>query len=317
MTSDAEPAPPAPAYAPSAREERPFFAIGLRLFAMFCISIMFASVKLAHGWGVNMVETLFYRQALALPLVFAWIAATEGPGAVGTSRIGTHASRTALGLAGMVLNFGAYILLPMTEATTIGFTMPIFGTILSALLLKERTGIYRWSAVIAGFVGVLVMTRPEAGHFPLLGVCVALGAAVVTALISILLRELGRTEGAAVTVFWFTLLSIPPLGLLMLFFGQAHDLPTWGLLVLTGISGGLAQLGMTGALRWAPVSVVLPMDYSTILWATIIGWLVWQDWPMLTTFLGAAMIVASGLSIAMREHLRMRQAIVNREPEKP
>ncbi|WP_419722918.1 DMT family transporter [Sphingobium aquiterrae] len=307
MTSEAEPAPPAPAHAPLAREERPFMAIGLRLLAMFSISIMFASAKLLNGWGVNLVETLFYRQALALPMVFAWIAFTDGPGAVRTSRIGTHSSRTALGLFGMILNFGSYILLPLTEATTIGFTMPIFGTILSALILRERTGIHRWSAVIMGFLGVIIMTRPDSGHFPLIGVAVALTGAVVTALISILLRELGRTEGAAVTVFWFTFLSVPPLSVLMIFYAQPHDTATWALLVLMGLSGGIAQLCMTGALRWAPVSVVLPMDYSTIIWSTILGWLIWNDWPLVTTFIGATFIVASGLYIALREHLRIRR----------
>lgn len=308
MTSEAEPAPPAPAHAPLAREERPFMAIGLRLLAMFAISIMFAAAKLLHGRGVNLVETLFYRQALALPMVFAWIALTDGPGAVRTRRIGAHASRTALGLFGMVLNFGSYILLPLTEATTIGFTMPIFGTILSALLLRERTGIHRWSAVMLGFVGVVIMVRPDTGHFPLFGVAVALTGAVATAVISIMLRSLGRTEGAAVTVFWFTLLSMPPLFGLMIFYAQPHDSTTWAVLIIMGLCGGIAQLGMTGALRWAPVSVVLPMDYSTIIWSTILGWLIWNDWPLATTFVGAAFIVASGLYIALREHIRMREA---------
>lgn len=303
MTSETIPAPPAP----PVREERPFFAIGLRLAAMFSITIMFALVKVLSERGVHLAESLFYRQALALPLVFAWIACTQGANAIRTRRIGVHVSRTALGLIGMALNFSSYILLPMTEATTIGFTMPIFGTILSALLLREMTGIHRWSAVILGFVGVLIMVRPDADHFPLAGVAVALSAAIVTAVIAIMLRELGRTEGAAVTVFWFTLLSMPPLGLGMLFYAQPHDGMTWALLALMGALGGIAQLCLTGALRWAPVSVVLPMDYSAILWATAFGWLIWNTWPLPTTFLGGALIVASGLYIAWREHVRTRQ----------
>ena len=239
--------------------------------------------------------------------MFGWIAWSEGAGAVRTKRIGAHLSRTTLGLIGMILNFGSYILLPMTEATTIGFTMPIFGTILSAVLLREATGIHRWSAVLLGFAGVLIMVRPDAGHFPMTGVAVALSAALLTAVISILLREIGRTEGAAVTVFWFTLLSMPPLGLAMLFYAQPHDGATWMLLILMGISGGIAQLCLTGALRWAPVSVVLPMDYSAILWATAFGWLIWGDWPLATTFAGGLLIILSGLYIAWREHVRTKR----------
>lgn len=301
LTSEIDPAVPPP---PTRREERPLFAIGLRLLAMASISIMFASAKILSDRDVSLVETLFYRQALALPIVLAWVAFSEGLGAVRTRRIGMHTSRTALGLVGMVLNFSSYLLLPLTEATAIGFTMPIFGTILSALWLREATGVHRWAAVVVGFTGVLVMVRPDADHFPLLGVGVGLSAAIVTACISILLRDLGRTEGAGVTVFWFTLLSMPPLGLLMLFYAEPHDPVTWSLLLLLGVSGGVAQLGMTGALRWAPVSTVLPMDYSSIIWATLLGWLIWNDWPLVTTWIGAAMIVASGLYIVWREHVR-------------
>ncbi|MCB4862028.1 DMT family transporter [Sphingobium sp. PNB] len=296
--------PPPP---PSNRPHRPFTAIGLRLFAVICLSIMFVTVRLADARGVHVVESLFYRQALALPVVFAWIAMTSSMGSIRTRRIGVHATRMIIGLTGMVLNFLSYILLLPAEAVTIGFTMPIFGTILSALILREATGIHRWSAVLIGFLGVIVMVRPDAGHFPAIGVAVALAAAFVTACVSLVLRELGRTESAGVIVFWFTLLSLPPLGVAMLFHGQAHDAMTWGLLLLIGVTGGIAQICMTAALRWAPVSVVLPMDYSSIVWTTLLGWAIWGNWPIATTWIGAALIVGSGLYIAWREHVHARR----------
>ncbi|HEX7875914.1 MAG TPA: DMT family transporter [Sphingobium sp.] len=293
--------------APQAHLHRPFLAIGLRLVAVVCLSVMFIAVRLADARGVHVVESLFYRQLLALPVVFAWLMMSGGMQSVRTRRIGVHFSRTALGLTGMILNFLSYILLPPAEAATIGFTMPIFGTILSALILREATGAHRWSAVVIGFLGVLVMIRPDASHFPPVGLAVAIAAALVTASVSLVLRELGRTESVGVVVFWFTLLSVPPLAVGMLFFGQAHDLATWGLLLLIGVVGGVAQLCLTAALRWGPVSLVLPMDYSTILWTTLLGWLLWGDWPLATTWIGAALIIASGLYIASREHLRARR----------
>jgi len=100
---------------------------------------------------------------------------------------------------------------------------------------------------------------------------------------------------------------VPPLGIGMLFYGQAHDAQTWGLLLMIGLFGGIAQLCLTAALRWAPVSVVLPMDYSSILWTTLLGWAIWGDWPMWTTWVGAALIIASGLYIAWREHRHARR----------
>lgn len=292
-------------------------AIGLRLLAILFLSTMFMLSKVMAGRGVTLVETLFYRQLLALPLVMLWVGLTDELGSLRTRRIGKHASRTVMGLTGMMLNFGSYILLPLTEATIIGFSMPIFATLLSALLLREATGPHRWAAILIGFVGILIMARPDATHFSPLGVGVAVAAAVMTACINLLLRDLGRTENAGVIVFWFTALSMPPLAILMLFFGKAHDPFTWGLLILLGLTGGAAQLCMTGALRWAPVSIVLPMDYSAILWATIFGFLIWNEWPLASTWAGAALIIASGLYIAWREHVRARRARISRSVPLP
>ncbi|KKW89383.1 DMT family transporter [Sphingobium chungbukense] len=292
---------------PSARPHRPLTAIGLRLIAVICLSVMFIAVRLADARGVHIVESLFYRQALALPVAALWIAMTTGVGSFRTSRVGAHATRMIVGLTGMILNFLSYILLLPAEAVTIGFTMPIFATILSALILHEATGIHRWSAVLLGFVGVIIMVRPDAGHFPAAGVAVALAGALFTASVSLILRQLSRTENSGTIVFWFTLLSLPPLGVAMLFYGQAHDAATWGLLILIGVAGGIAQICMTAALRWAPVSVVLMMDYSSIIWTTLLGWAIWGSWPMVTTWIGAALIVASGLYITWREQIRARR----------
>jgi len=294
-----------------ARPHRPLFAIALRLTAVICLSVMFITVRLASERGVHVIESLFYRQALALPVVAVWLMSAGGLATVRTRRIGVHASRMAIGLTGMCLNFLSYILLPPAEAATIGFTMPIFGTILSALILREATGWHRWGAVLIGFVGVLVMIRPDAGHFPAQGVAVAIAAALVTASVSLVLRELGRTEPAGVIVFWFTALSMIPLGLAMPFVAQGHDLLTWAMLLMIGLFGGIAQLCLTAALRWGPVSVVLPMDYSAIIWTTLLGVAIGEDWPLATTWIGAMLIVGSGLYIAWREHVRARRPMVS------
>lgn len=295
------------ASAPVVREERLLLALGLRLLAVACLALMLASIKLAGERGVNLVETLFYRQFLSLPMVLGWLWLGPGLASIRTQRLGAHATRTVVGLSSMVLNFLSVLLLPLAEATTISFTVPIFATILSALLLKEHTGIHRWSAVVLGFVGVVVIVGPNSGNFPLLGAGVAIASALGVAFVSIVLRQIGKTEAAPTTVFWFTSLSMPPLGILMLFFGQNHDLETWGLLLLIGLSGGVAQLCLTGALRWAPVSVVMAMDYTSLIWATLLGWLIWNHWPGNATWTGALLIVASGLYIAWRERIWERR----------
>ena len=293
------------------RQDRPLFAVTLRLLAMMMLATTYPIGKLLLERNANLIEVIFYRQLFALPVATVWALATLGPALKPRAPLRTHATRTGLGLLGMLLNFGAVALLPLAEATSIGFTMPIFATILSALILKEQTGIHRWTAVLIGFGGVVIMTHPESGNFASIGVLVALAGAFVTATVSIVLRDLARTESSPIIVFWFTLLSLPPIGLLMLWFGQLHDLTSWLLFVGLGLSGGLAQMLMTSALRWGPVSLVIPMDYSQIIWATGAGWLLWATWPLPSTWAGAALIAASGLYIAWREHVRRQTSIIS------
>jgi drug/metabolite transporter (DMT)-like permease len=284
--------------------------IGLRLLAMVSLSLMFVLVKYIDAAGIHIVESLFWRQALVLPFLLLWIQATSGLSSLKTQRIGAHARRMLMGLTGMACNFGAMILLPMAEATTISLSVPIFAVIFAALILGEATGWQRWSAVIIGFIGVLVVLDPMssfAGGFGGthgLGTIVALTGAIMTALITIAVRDLGRTENAGTIVFWFSLLSMIPLGIALPFVITPHDGHEWLLLIGLGFLGAVVQMSLTGALRLAPVSVVIPMDYSSLLWAITAGWWFFGTLPADTTWVGAPLIIASGLFIAWREHRR-------------
>ncbi len=287
--------------------DRIFKGLALRLFAILCLSSMSALVKLAEARGAGLVETMFHRQFWAVPIVTAWIAAGPGLGSVRTSRFGAHLGRAAVGSTGMIFTFGSVVLLPLAEATTLQFTVPIFATILGALVLGEKTGRHRWAAVIAGFVGVLIVAQPAGGHFPLFGAIVGLLAALFVAIVAILLRQIGRTESAGTTVFWFSMLSLPPLGLAYAFQLQAHDALTWAILIAIGLVGGVGQLALTGSLRFAPVSSVVPMDYSSLIWATLYGWLIFGVLPTPYTWMGAPLIIASGLYIVWRERVRRQE----------
>lgn len=275
---------------------------------MASLSLMFVLVKLIDETGVHVVESLFWRQAVVIPFVFAWALSHGGVASLKTRRIGAHARRAMMGLAGMFCNFGGMIFLPMAEATTINLSVPIFAVIFAAALLGERTGIQRWSAVIVGFVGVLVVLDPStifAGGFGGnhgIGTLIALSGAIMTALITIAVRDLGRTENATTIVFWFSLLSMVPLGIALPFVISPHDSYEWLLLFGLGVSGAVVQMSLTGALRLAPVAVVIPMDYSALLWSIACGWFFFGTFPAETTWIGAPLIIASGLFIAWREH---------------
>lgn len=277
-------------------------ALGLRLFGISCLAVMGVLIKLASDAGVKLPEIMFWRQSLAVPVVVVAIMAGPGLSSVVTSRFGAHVKRSAMGLISMSFNFGAVILLPLAEQTTLGFAVPIFATILSALILKEQIGRHRWCAVLAGFVGVLVVVRPGGTAIPAMGALVGLSSAIMISLTSLQIRDMGRTEAATTTVFWFSLLSVLPLGLLLPFFMTAHNATEWLLLCGIGTLGGIGQLGLTGALRLAPVSTVVGMDYVSLVWSTLFGWLIWDHVPGPATWLGATIIIASGLYIALREH---------------
>jgi drug/metabolite transporter (DMT)-like permease len=293
-------------------QQNRLLGIGLRVAAATCFAFMAMLVKLGHEAGVATVELAFYRFAFGLPPLLLWIAASRNFGAWRTRRPFAHVWRAAAGLTTLVLSFSALALLPLAETTTIGFAAPLFSIALSALLLGESVGRHRWTAVMIGFVGVLVVTRPEGGHLPPLGLLLAGLAAFGAGIVTITIRQVGKTEGTQTTVLWFSLLSMAATGLAMPWFATAHDSGTWLLLLALGMVGGFSQICLTASLRYAPVSAVVPFDYLQLLWAVLLGWLVFADRPAPTTWLGAAIVVASGLYTLYREHRLGREAA--REP---
>jgi drug/metabolite transporter (DMT)-like permease len=208
----------------------------------------------------------------------------------------------------MGLNFLAFILLPLAEATAIGFSVPLFATLLAAVVLGERTGWWRWGAVVVGFVGVLVIVQPGSGHIGGVGGLVALGAALTTGSVTLAIRRLGATEAAATTVFWFGFSSLVPLGLAMLFVAKAHDPQTFAVIFGFSLAGGLAQLLLTGSLRLAPVALVMPMDYFALIWASLLGWLIFAQLPSHWTAVGVPIVIGAGLVILWRERRLRRKA---------
>jgi drug/metabolite transporter (DMT)-like permease len=295
----------------SPAEQRPIAGVGLRLLTALLLAVMFALVKLASTRGVNLVESLFYRQCGTALCATGMVAAGPGFASLRTRRVGAHVGRMALGLSAMALNFAAMILLPLAEATAIGFSVPIFSTVLAAIVLAEPTGRWRWGAVAAGFLGVLLIVQPGTGQVPLLGASVALIAALMTASVTIAIRRLGATERATTTVFWFAVSSLVPLAVMMLWFGGAHDPVTWAILGGLALAGGLAQLTLTGALRLAPVALVMPMDYTSLIWAVLLGMWIFGDLPTPWIWIGAPIIIASGLVIVWREHRLARRAALS------
>lgn len=299
----------------ASRQDRILYGITLRLGAVAAFAVMGVLIKLAEANGAHLAELLFFRQTFALPVVIAWIMlglrqpARSGAllQSIRTDRIGAHAVRAALGLVSMSFVFSTLLFLPLAEATTLQFTLPIFATVLGALILREPTGWHRWGAVAAGFAGVLIVTQPGSGQMAMIGVFTGLMGALLSASVSILLRQIGRTESASTTVFWFSALTVPPTAIGFALAWTPHPVETWLLMIAVGLTGGIAQLLMTASLSAAPVSVVVPMDYTGLVWAALYGWAIFGVLPSWSTWAGAPVIIGSGLYIVWREHRLRRE----------
>jgi hypothetical protein len=285
--------------------QRPMYALGLRLAAMAVISVMLLMVKLAGEQGVWLPETLFWRQLIPGLVLLGWLGARGQIGRLRTNRPWIHARRAFIGGVGMFLTLGVVQILPLAEATVLGFTAPIFAVLLAVMLLGEKVGPWRWAAVVLGLTGVMIIAGPDRAHIPLAGLATGIGAAFMVALISIQLRELGRTEEPVSVVFWFSAFCTPALALFAVWTGLPHHgVAVWAMIFGIGITGLVAQLLMTAALRYGSVASVIVMDYSQFGWATLWGWLVFANVPPAQTWIGAPTIIAAGLIIAWREQVR-------------
>ena len=283
-------------------EQNRLLGIALRVGAATSFAFMAAMIKLGYTHGVTTPELGFYRFAFGLPPLLIWIAWSGNFGAWRTERPLAHVSRAAIGLTTMLLAFSVLAYLPLAESTTIGFAAPLFSVMLSALILKEPVGKHRWSAVALGLVGVLIVMQPEGSDLPMIGLVLAVLAAFGVGVVTITIRQIGKTEGTQTTVLWFSLISMLALATLMPFYARFHDAETWGILIALGLFGGCGQLFLTASLRYAPVPVVVPFDYSQLLWAVLLGWWLFESRPPSTTWAGAAVIIASGLYTVYREH---------------
>lgn len=285
---------------------RPMLAMALRLAAVAVLATLTMGVKYTVDSGVAFTGVLFWRQVLTVPILFGWLALHRQTMRLKTKRLPAHFRRALLGTVGMAFTFGAPVLLPLAEATVLGFTTPVFAVIFSALLLKERVGPYRWAAVVVGFAGVLVIARPD-GHLPLFGSLVGLCAGLMVALISIQVRDLTRTDEPLSIVFWFAALSTPVLALFLPFTATGHTPEQWLLLMGLGMLGCAGQLLLTASLRYGQVASVIVMDYSALGWAALYGWAIWGDVPAPSLWLGAPLILAAGLIIVWRERIVLRR----------
>jgi drug/metabolite transporter (DMT)-like permease len=293
--------------------DRPGRGILLMILSTLLFSVLWTCVKILSQ-RYSVYEVTFFRNLFAIPPVIVMMMSRRRWRLLRTRSIGSHVWRSVVGVTGMTLGFLAYHLLPLADAVAISFMSPLVVTALSVPLLREKVGIHRWSAVVIGFGGVLVIVNP--GHEMLTpGVIVALAAAVASAVAMVTIRQLNRTDRPLTIVFYFTLFSTLFTALPLPFLWSTPRGWDWALLLLMGTTGGVGQYFMTRAFSLAPAAVISPFNYSGLLWASLAGWLLWGYIPATQMFVGAAIVIASGLYILYRETRRRAAARPRPSPD--
>ncbi len=294
--------PPDPARARP--PDRPFAGIAFKLGATLWFAAMAAAIK-ALGEGYPVGQIVFFRSLFALIPVLAWAAAQGSlAGAWTTNSIWAHVWRSGFGIAAMFLSFVALQGLPLADWTAISFGMPIFATVFAALLFAERVGAWRWSAVAAGFAGILIMVGPKLeldARWPAL---IMLASTLCSGLVINIIRRISATESGLSIVFYFMLACTAVSAATLPFAWRTPDLPGLGLLTLSGLLGGLGQIFNTFAYTRAQPSLLGPFDYVAMIWAVGFGVLLFDEWPDAYVWAGAVLVIASGLVIAWRERAR-------------
>jgi drug/metabolite transporter (DMT)-like permease len=289
---------------PDPAQDNPRLGILLMIVSTVLFSLLWALVKtLSQRYPV--AEVSFFRSVLALVPVGVLIATHGGWTLLKPHSLTGQIWRAVIGVTSMLLGFLSYHLMPLADAVALSFTSPLMITALSVPMLGEKVGPWRWGAVVVGFAGVIILVDPSGSVFNL-GALAAIGAAITSAFAMITIRQLSRTDAPLTIVFYFHLFSSLLTVLPLPFLWVTPRVADWGLMAAMGLAGGLGQYAMTRAYALASAAVISPLNYVSLLWASLFGWILWNDVPALHVFVGAAVVVASGLFILYREGVRHR-----------
>jgi drug/metabolite transporter (DMT)-like permease len=276
--------------------------IAAMLLSVLLFSMMDATVKWL-GSSFPTQQIMFFRCLVALIPVTAIIYSRGGLKTLKTRQPAMHLLRSILGISAMGFAFYAFSLMRLADAISILHTTPIFMTTLSVLLLGEKVGLHRWSAVIAGFVGMLIVIRPGESMLES-GSLFMLIAALLIACTTIIIRHLSARDDPVCITFYFTVTGVVVSSIGIALFGWVP--PTsgdWVFLIAVGVFGGIAQYLMTVSYRHSEIAMVAPLKFLSIASGGLIAFFVWVEIPDLQSLVGISIIVASGLYTMRRELL--------------
>jgi drug/metabolite transporter (DMT)-like permease len=299
----------------TAPRNAPAKGIVYMLAASATLTIMDAGIKwLTRDYPVPQIG--FMRYAVGMVVATALAARLGGIATLRTKRPGGHALRSLFNLATMLTFYYALEALPLTDSIAIGYAAPLFMTALSVPLLGERVGWRRWLAVTVGFLGVLIAAQPS-GEGISTGALWALAAALFYALTLVTSRQLSTTESSHTILFYYSLFVVLALGAWMPWVWVTPRWEDLWLIVFTGVAGSFGQFFLNQAFRYGEVSLLAPLDYSGLVWAGLLGFIVWRDVPTPVVLVGSAIIMSAGIYIVRREAMLRRCPRPPATPEPP
>jgi len=283
------------------------------MVGLFLFSVMDVLIKWkAADYPVH--QLVFFRASFGLFPCFVMIWQAGGLATLKTRRPGEHFLRGLVGLGAMWLLFRAYGPMKLADIGAILFAAPLFLTALAGPALGETVGFRRWTAVLVGFVGVLLIVKPGSTALQPEAVGV-LGAAFLFAVAMILIRRLGSTESPGTITFFFSIfVTVAAVGMIAQFGWVTPTPADFTVLATIGLIGGTAQLFLTQSLRLGEAAVVSPLRYSSIVWVVAFGYVFWGELPDMMVVSGLVTVICSGLYILHRE---TRLAIIERRQGLP
>ena len=272
-------------------------------FGVMAITIRYASHQL-HPFEVAFFRNVF-GLLFALPILYR-----TGLGVLRTNRLPLYFMRCAIGLVSMLAGFWAIAHLPLAQAIALSYSTPLFVTIFAVFALGEVVRVRRWTAVLVGFVGILIIVRPSADTFTA-GALVALLAAVMSATVSISIKFLSRTESSDAIVLYTTLIWAPLSLVPALFVWEAPTLASWCWVALAGLLGTAGHMAWTRALRLGDVSALTPINYVQLPIVALLAYLLFDEALDRYTALGSAVIFLANFYIARREMALARRTVTD------
>jgi drug/metabolite transporter (DMT)-like permease len=285
----------------AARLER-IRGIMLKLLAVVFLATMAAGVKYL-GQDIPAGQTIFVRSLIAVAILALIAHSTGRASLLTTHNWRSHALRSTAGAGGMFLWFVALAHAPIADVTAVTYMTPIFLTLLATLLLGERLRAYRWIAVAIGCAGSLIVIAPylslRSAHS--FGIAMALGSTLLSAFAMAFLRRMSGFEHPITITFYFSLTTLAGAALTALAGWPMPSARQWSVIVLVGVLGTAAQLLQTIAYRHAEASILAPLEYTSMIVVLLLGYLVFDEIPGTSTWIGAPLVVAAGLVILWRE----------------